>query len=149
MGRPPLPAEVKRRHGRTPTTDSGGRPLPAVVTVLPMADKTPEIPPEMDEAGRDLWTRAWSDAITWLSPDSDMAEVVEACRLADDLAIARHRYRATREPGDGRMVTALSKSLTEALSVLGFNPTARARLGVAEVKRVSALEELLAKRQAR
>jgi hypothetical protein len=44
-------------------------------------------------------------------------------------------------------VVALSKSLTEALSAIGFNPTARARLGVAEVRRQSALEALLEQRR--
>lgn len=76
-----------------------------------------------------------------------MAAVEEAARVADDVAAARDRYRATREPADMRALVAAGKRLDEALSVLGFNPTARARLGVAEVKRVSALEELMAKRK--
>jgi len=32
---------------------------------------------------------------------------------------------------------------------LGFDPTSRSRLGVAEVKRASALDNLIAKRQAK
>jgi phage terminase small subunit len=96
-----------------------------------------------------MWRHIWSMAVTWVSPDSDLHEVVEACRLADDLAVARRRFRATTEPADAKSVTAMSKALTEALSVLGFNPTARTRLGVAEVKKMSKLEELRARREAR
>lgn len=148
-GRPPKPLEQKRRTGRTTKTDSGGRKLPelAQVTALPMAKDVPEPPADLGLEGRALWEKAWSSAITWLSPDSDWTEVVEACSLADDVAAARRRYRATTDPGDARAVVALSKQLTEALSVLGFNPTARSRLGVAEVKRASALDELLARRK--
>lgn len=145
-GRPPKPTEVKRRAG-----NPGKRPLPAESNVVALAPArgVPEPPVTLGADGMRLWERAWHEAIVWLSPQTDMDQVVEACRLVDDLEIARVRYRATREPSDGRIVTQLSKSMTEALSALGFNPTARARLGVAEVKRQSALEALLERRAAR
>jgi hypothetical protein len=145
-GRPPKPVEVKRRTG-----NPGKRPLPkpSNVVALPPAAGIPAYPADLGLAGKRLWDRAWKAAITWLSPDSDGESVEEACRLADDLATARTRFRATTDPGDLRALVAASKQFTDALSVLGFNPTARARLGVAEVKRVSALEELVAKRQRR
>jgi phage terminase small subunit len=151
MGRPPKPLEQKRMTGRHPGVDSGGRKLPEVasVTALPMADGVPDPPADLLLDGRRLWERAWGAAITWLSPDSDMEAVENACRLADDLAVARRRYRATSDPTDGRVVVQLAKSVSDALSVLGFDPTARSRLGVAEVKRASALEQLIATRQAR
>lgn len=151
MARPPKPLEQKRMTGRSPGRDSGGRKLPEVASVvaLPMADGVPDPPSDLLLDGRRLWERAWGAAITWLSPDSDMEAVENACRLADDLAVARHRYRATSDPSDGRIVVQLAKSVSDALSVLGFDPTARSRLGVAEVKRASALEQLIATRQAR
>ena len=40
----------------------------------------------------------------------------------------------------------LNKEISEWLSLLGFDPAARARLGLAEVKAASALEKLQAKR---
>jgi phage terminase small subunit len=151
VGRPPKPLEQKRRTGRSPGRDTGGRKLPdpGNVVALPPATGIPPYPADLGLAGRKLWDRAWAAAITWLSPDSDGEQVEEACRLADDLAAARTRYRATTDPGDLRALVSASKQFTDALSALGFNPTARARLGVAEVKRVSALEELVAKRQKR
>ena len=149
MARPVAPLEVRRRKGRSRDTDSGGRPLPEVVAVLPMAVGVPVPPADLGLEGRGLWERAWSEAITWLSPDSDLLAIVEACRAADDVAAARCRYRVTTDPADGRMVVTASKRLSEALSAIGFDPTARARLGVAEVKRVSALEQLLQQRRER
>lgn len=143
-GRPPKPLEQKRRTGRTPTTDSGGRKLPAQsqVVALPMAAGIPDLPADMELDGQRLWTRCWAAGISWISPLTDMEAVEQACRLADDVAVARERYRATRDPKDGAMVNAFVKQLASALSDLGFNPTARSRLGVAEVTRVSKLQQL-------
>lgn len=151
MARPSKPVELKRATGRAPGRDSGGRKLPelAAVTALPMARRTPEPPADLGEHGVEMWNRCWGFAITWLSPDSDIAAVELAARIADDLAIARARYRATTDPSDGRVVVNLSKSFADALSALGFDPTSRSRLGVAEVRKASALDELLARREAR
>jgi phage terminase small subunit len=151
MGRPPKPAELKRATGRTPNTDSGGRPIPKIgeVVPLPMANGIPDAPSGLEEAGMILWRRAWGHAITWLSPDSDFQAIENACRLADVLSVADKKYRATLEAADGRLVVALHKQMADALSSLGFDPVSRSRLGVAEVKRVSALDELINKKQNR
>lgn len=143
-GRPPKPIEIKRRTG-----NPGKRPLPvlAEVIALPEADGVPDLPPDLADAGADLWRQIWQDGLSWISPKTDMAAAEEACRIADDLAVARRRYRATSDPGDARALATLGKRFDEALSVLGFNPTARSRLGVAEVRRVSALDKLLERRR--
>lgn len=148
-GRPPIPIEQKRLRGRTATTDSGGRPIPArgELVLLPMAEGIPLLPLGIESDGAELWKRIWQDGLTWISPQSDMAAAIEACQVADDLAIARRRYRATTDPKDASALVAMGKRFDEALSVLGFNPTARSRLGVAEVKRASALQNLLTQRQ--
>jgi len=147
-GRPPIPIEQKRLRGRTTTTDSGGRPLPKSgdLIVLPMAEGVPLLPAGIESDGAELWKRIWQEGLTWISPTSDMAAAIEACQVADDLAVARRRYRATSDPKDASALVAMGKRFDEALSVLGFNPTARSRLGVAEVKRASALDQLLARR---
>lgn len=144
-GRPPTPNEVKRRRG---TARADRTPSSSSVVALPMAGGAPEPPTDLGLEGRALWADAWAVGITWISPQTDMRQVVEACRTADDLALARERYRATRDPADARALNTLSKQLTEALSALGFSPTARTRLGVAEVKRQNALETLISKHQA-
>jgi phage terminase small subunit len=111
-----------------------------------MAPGVPEYPPDLDETGQEMWRRIWSAGLTWISPQSDAWSVEIVCRLSDDLAIARERYRATRDPKDGRMVATFNTELHKGLAELGFNPTARSRLGVAEVKKLSKLEEMMARR---
>ena len=145
-GRPPKPTELKRITG-----NPGKRPLPAlsVVTPLPMAHSIPQPPATLGEDGIALWNQAWGAAITWLSPQSDFQAIENAAKLADDLAFARKKYRATLEPGDGRLLVHLNKAFVDSLSSLGFDPTSRSRLGVAEVKAISAIDKLLAKREAR
>jgi len=151
MPRPPKPAEVKRATGRTPGHDSGGRPLKelSVVTPLPMAIKKPEPPEMLGPEGNKLWDRVWDSAITWLSPQSDMSAIENACLLADAVTHARTKYMATLEGADARAYVSLNEAFAKALASLGFDPVSRSRLGVAEVQRVSALDQLLAKRQKR
>lgn len=139
MPNPPVPNEIKRRRG---TARPDRTPAVSKVVALPMAPGVPDAPEELNLDGRRLWQRVWQEGLTWISPHSDMEAVEQACRLVDDLAVARTRYRATREPADGRMVATFAEQLRGLLSDLGFNPTARTRLGVAEVKVVSKLERL-------
>lgn len=150
-GRPPIPNEIKRLTGRTPTTDTGGRPLPdlANVVALPPAERMPEYPSGIGADGAELWRLAWDEAVAWLSPATDMVAVERACRLRDDLAVARARYHATTDPKDAKVVALLSKELGIALSELGFTPTSRTKLGVAEVQRASKLDQLKARRERR
>jgi hypothetical protein len=54
----------------------------------------------------------------------------------------------TRQPEYARAFVAISKELGAALGVLGFDPSARSRLGVAEVRAASTLDKLLMQRKA-
>jgi hypothetical protein len=146
VGRPMIPTEIKRKRG---TLRPHRLPNPANVVLLRQAGDVPPCPADLGPAGRQLWERAWDAAITWLSPASDACHLAEVCRLADDLVVARDQYRATTDPTNAHAVVALSKLFISGLSALGFTPVARARLGVAEVRRASALEELAARRQRR
>lgn len=138
-GRPPVPTEVKRARG----TDRPDRtPIAGTVVAMPAAREVPACPDDFREDAARLWGRAWDAAITWLSPHSDIEAVEQACRLADDLAIARARYRESLAPDDGRLVATFQKELHAAMAALGFDPASRTRLGVAEVTRVSKLQKL-------
>lgn len=150
VGRPPKPIEHHRRVGRAGgTKKADGRPLPVVgeVIALPMAEDMPDYPADLDEPGKEMWRRIWQDGLTWISPRTDLAAAEEACRAVDDVAAARRRYRATTDPKDATALVNLGKRLDTALSALGFNPTARSRLGVAEVRRASALDKLIERRR--
>jgi hypothetical protein len=88
-------------------------------------------------------------AITWLSPVSDIDAIYNAAVLADASEAARVKYMATLEANDGRAFVAINKAYTDALTSLGFDPLARSRLGVAEVRAATSIELLLERRQNR
>lgn len=145
-GRPPKPNELKRLLG-----NPGQRPLPDLnnITHLPMAREIPLAPENLGDNGKRFWDRAWGMAITWLSPSSDLDAVENTARLADAVEAARNRYMATLEPADGKAYVAINKAYTDALTSLGFDPIARSRLGVAEVKAATSIDKLLERRQNR
>lgn len=145
-GRPAKPTELKRLLG-----NPGNRPLPDInnVTHLPMAREIPPAPENLSESGLKLWDRAWSMAITWLSPDSDFEAVKNAAFLADANEAARNKFMATLEANDGRAFVQINKAYTDALTSLGFDPVSRSRLGVAEVKAATSIDRLLERRQNR
>jgi P27 family predicted phage terminase small subunit len=124
------------------------------------------VPVSLGEEGRHYWDRYWTAASAWLSPDLDHQALESVCHLADEIAEYRRAMAdeglQISEPivtptgvvvGDRLVSNPAIKDLRNAekqlrdwLSDLGFTPTARARLGLAEVRRQSKLEELLAKR---
>jgi hypothetical protein len=114
-----------------------------------MSHTIPDAPTMLGADGIRFWERAWGQAITWLSNDSDREAIENAAKLADTVAAARTKYLATLEPADARAYVAINDAFTKAMASLGFDPVSRSKLGVAEVKRVSALDQLLAKRQQR
>ena len=145
-GRPAKPTELKRLMGNL-----GHRDLPDLnnITHLPMAHTPPTPPDNLGEQGLKIWDRTWSMAITWISPASDIDAVVNVARLADATETARVRYMATSEPADAKAYVAINKAYTDALSSIGFDPIARSRLGVAEVRAATSIDKLLERRQNR
>lgn len=137
---------MKRRLG-----NPGKRALPAPsnVIALPAADGVPDYPDGLEAEGRLLWERLWKAAAIWLSPATDIATVQMACELADGVGIARRKYLATHDAPDARAWVQINSEFRATLSALGFDPTARARLGVAEVKAASRLDQLIERHQRR
>ena len=145
-GRPSKPTELKRLLG-----NPGQRPLPDLnnITHLPMAREIPPAPEGLSVEGINLWDKAWSMAITWLSPDSDISSVKNAAFLADANEAARNKYMTTLEANDGRAFVQINKAFSDALSSLGFDPVSRSRLGVAEVRAATSIDKLLERRHNR
>lgn len=132
-GRPPKPAEEKRRLG-----NPGRRPLAsgaelALVEPLPttMADQTPA----------EAFERVMQAGVHWLAT-TDAPSVA----LLRDLLEERGELRAAIDAGlgDRRHLRDLDKQITSLMSCLGFDPAARSRLGLAEVKAASKLEAMRA-----
>ena len=170
-GRPPKPVEVHRRNGNPSRKDL---PVPAVV--LDPIDVIPPPPDELGEIGAAAWPVIWRTAGPWLSRDLDAPQVQMVCAAYDEIDSLRRQVQAAGHvvhvplvtpkgpaidpaTGDGmtkpmanpavQMMRDAEKQLQSWLSDLGFSPTARARLGIAEVKRQSKIEELIARRASR
>lgn len=142
-GRPAKPIEQKRLLG-----NPGHRPLPpeGSMVVLEAADGIPEPPRPLLQAGTDLWERVWSAASNWISPKTDLELLLMTCEMVDERWNLRIKVMQSNNMQMARRLDNLSRLIVSNLSLLGFTPSDRSRLGVAEVRAKSALEELMERR---
>lgn len=145
-GRPPKPLEEKVRLG-----NPGKRALPdrANLTALPAAQGPPDPARPLGSAGRALWDRVWGAGATWLAQLVDAEQVLILCEQADERAQLRVQVLRDGNWRDRAALRALDSQVLDGLAVLGFNPVDRSRLGVAEVKAISELDKIGARRAAR
>lgn len=139
-GRPPKPAEQKRRVG-----NPGKRPLPAVVTALPQRATNPDPPRPLGPAGRMLWDRAWDHGRAWIA-ETDMELLLLTCEQIDERQMLRIRVLRDNDWRERSGLRAIDKVIQDGLGMLGFSPSDRSRLGVAEVRVASALEDVRRRR---
>jgi P27 family predicted phage terminase small subunit len=152
-GRPPKPVEIKRRTG-----NPGKRKLPEPISIVRASESPRSVPANLGVAGSALWDAVWSAGTDWLAP-SDAPLVAILAELADERESWKDRA-ATDGPtfttATGYValhpavsqVRTITRDMIAVLSLLGFSPTDRSRLGLAEVKRMSGLAELLERRRA-
>jgi hypothetical protein len=79
--------------------------------------------------GWELWERFWTAGSSWLKID-DAELIMLTCEAEDERAILRRLV--FQDPNDWRArvsLRQLDKSITDNLSLLGFTPTDRARIG--------------------
>lgn len=137
-----VPVEKKRQLGNP---GKRGLPEPAV-----MLHSGPVPPPEdLGKAGRELWGRVFDEGEIWVSPRIDFVLLERVCRALDRAVVLEQLF--DEDPSNRATVMSINetdKVIFSGLGLLGFSPADRARLGLAEVKRQSKLEELMAKREA-
>ena len=145
-GRPAKPTEQKRLLG-----NPGKRALPdqSSITLIPMAESTPEPTRPLLKYGRELWDKVWDKGINWISPNTDTELLLMTCEMIDERWNLRVQVMTNNDPKDRRGLRELDKAIVSNLSLLGFSPSDRSRLGLAEVKKMSKLEEIIAKRELR
>ena len=145
-GRPAKPIEQKRLLG-----NPGKRALPdqSSITLIPMAESTPEPTRPLLRYGRELWDKVWDTGINWISPNTDTELLLMTCEMIDERWNLRVQVMQNNDPKDRRGLRELDKAIVSNLSLLGFSPSDRSRLGLAEVKKMSKLEEIIAKRELR
>ena len=147
MSNPPKPIEVKRKLG-----NPGQRALPdtsETILIEPISD-LPEPHRQLFDAGLKLWNRTWSMGQLWISPKTDIELLLMTCEMLDErVRLRAYVWNNPEAWRERKALRELEKNITNSLSLLGFTPTDRSRLGVAEVKAKSKLEELRAKRDQR
>lgn len=155
-GRPAKPTEAHRLAGNPSKRQLPPAPVPG--TGLSASDGTPTAP-ELHAGGLELWGEIWQAGRAWLSPDSDYYLVRLICEAHDEYEELRglltrgevERYYVT---ANGQMVThpvvtqlaGIRTQLTAWLAAIGFSPSDRSRLGLAEVRVRDAMDELKARR---
>lgn len=154
---------------RDDTHMADGREVPSMEVAVRTGDEVvPVSPVDLGERGSIEWDKVWS-AGHWLKADQDYHLVVMLASAYDEIEAYQSHIRqechdACEQPcnnGHGLMtrgsaggmianplikeVRACQATIIKCLSLLGFSPSDRARLGIQEIKRASALMNLQAK----
>lgn len=130
-GRPPKPVEQTKRTGTYRASRHS-------TTALAIVEPAEMLPHEFTAA--EAFAQVMADGVVWLARTDAVALALLRSNLEerDDLFAA-----AVAGSTEARkMLRDLDKQLITLLSSLGFDPAARSRLGLAEVKTQSKLEEL-------
>ena len=145
MPNPPKPIEQKRKLG-----NPGKRALPNEQTTIALPSGYVDPPRPLEFAGQQLWDAAFKHGGTWISSTTDIPLLTMTCEQLD----RREQLRSELvEKGlDRALIMSLNeteKLISSNLGLLGFSPADRTRLGLAEVKTQSKLQELMAKKNER
>jgi hypothetical protein len=104
----------------------------------------------LEYAGKQLWDAAMTTGAQWIARNTDTQLLLLTCEQLD----RREELRSLRvdDPTDKNLLMRLldlERTISSSLGLLGFTPSDRTRLGVAEVKAKSKLEELMALKENR
>jgi len=138
-GRPAKPTEIKRKLG-----NPGKRPLPdvGVVQILEQSSFVPIPSRPLLKYGLEFWDKVWGSGLSWISANTDAELLLMTCELVDERWNLRVRVMQSNDWRERRALRELDDRIIRNLSLLGFTPADRSRLGVAEVKAISKMEQL-------
>ena len=139
MPNPPKPVEQKRLVG-----NPGKRAMPSAEDTITLYSGRCEPLAPLGEAGQRLWDFVFGEGELWVSPRTDVAWLQVVCELLDRRDVLKVEWLA--DPSDRKVNMSLletEKMIQSGLSLLGFTPTDRSRLGVAVVKAKSKLEQMM------
>lgn len=143
-GRPAKPIEQKRAIGTLRNDRLPNQPTQISQPVTP-----PEPLKELGEAGSDFWKKVFETGGRWISHKTD----ITLCQIVAEQLDERDRLRTIVMSENGSRersgLRELEKAIVSNLSLLGFTPSDRSRLGVAEVKTENKLEELMRRKAER
>jgi P27 family predicted phage terminase small subunit len=147
------PLEQIKATARNATHKANGSPLVITEYHAKIRPALPAKPRGLGPRGRREWQLIWT-AGHWLHDDQDYAWVEQIVRSYDDIDTFRKKVNedglvvkgSLGQPVAHPLVAEIRKceqTIRQCLSILGFSPTDRARLGLAEAKAQSALQDLI------
>ena len=139
MPNPPKPAELKLLQG-----NPGKRGLRLNDAVAPLEYGYVEPPADLRESGLALWQKIFGAGELWISIRTDVDLVTQVCRQMDRRDELSRRFWDEPESRVVNMsLLETEKAIVNGLSLLGFSPADRTRLGLVSAKTKSKLEELM------
>lgn len=142
-GRPATPIERKRAIGTLRNDRLPNQPIPIIQPTTP-----PEPPSDLGGEGLEFWEQVFT-AAPWISHRTDLTLVKLTAELIDERETLRALVMSQPElPRLRSGLRELEKALVSNLALMGFTPSDRSRLGFAEIKKESRLDELIRKRDA-
>ena len=145
MPTPSKPLELKRALG-----NPGKQKLPDISKTVSLRSGRVEPHQPLDWAGSLLWNRVFGEGQTWISPQSDVELLLMTCKQLDRQVILERMFLET--PNDfhvSRQLLELENAIVRNLSLLGLTVDARSKLGLAEIKAESKMEQLRKRQEQR
>jgi len=143
MPNPPKPIEQKRKLG-----NPGKRGLPKEGELMTVPGGYIEPLRPLEYAGKQLWDSAFKFGDLWISQRTDVHLLLMTCEQLDRRETLRSAL--TEKPEDRQLIMSINeteKLIASNLGQLGFTPSERTRLGLAEVRKESKLEQLRKQRE--
>jgi hypothetical protein len=145
MANPAKPLEVKRALG-----NPGKRALPNSDSTISLHAGRVEPHQPLDWAGMLLWNRVFGVGQTWISPQTDVELLLLTCKQLDRQVVLERMF--VEKPDDfhvHRQLLDLETAVVKNLGLLGLTVDARSKLGLAEIKAESKMEQLRKRQQER
>lgn len=98
---------------------------------------------ELEQAGKQLWDSVFSHAELWVSPRTDVHLLQMTCEQLDRREQIKQAITSSDDWHLFKQLNDLERLVSSNLGLLGFTPSDRSRLGLAEIKAKSRLQELL------
>lgn len=145
MGNPPKPAELKLLQG-----NPGKRAMPRNDAIAPLEYGYIKPLRELGEHGQQFWDSIFGAGELWISIKTDTQLIQMICEALDRRAkLVEMFYQNPADRPINMSLIEVEKQITSGLSLLGFTPTDRTRLGFVSAKTKSKLEELMAAKAAK
>ena len=145
MPNPPKPIEQKRLTG-----NPGKRALPKQLDTIALPAGRVEPMRPLEYAGQQLWDSVFEHGELWISNRTDIHLLQMTAEQLDRRESLRNAL--VDDPTENQVLMRLAeleKTISSNLGLLGFTPSDRTRLGLAEVKTKSKLDELMERKAQR